>query len=353
MKQKVLTRILFYETNVCLRFCVFTISINKTDRRGFLENRDKIVIGSRGSKLALIQANWVKSELEKANKETEFVIEVIKTTGDKILDTPLAKIGDIGLFTKELEEALLDKRVDLVVHSAKDMPTAIPDGLEIGAVTEREDPHDALISKDNKSLKDLPQGATLGTSSLRRKAQILALRQDLNIVDLRGNLDTRIGKLKSGELDAIVVAKAGLNRLGRGDEASEIIPSDIMLHAVGQGALCIEVRENDEQVIGIIKVLQHFDTRYCVLAERTLLKRLQGGCQIPIGAHAEVIFPVNLKMEAVVCSLDGTTIIRDSVEGKVDDYATMGNELAERLLGRGGRQILEDIRTKLAAEQVK
>ena len=318
-----------------------------------MENRNKIIIGSRGSKLALIQANWVKSELEKANKEIEFFIEVIKTTGDKILDTPLAKIGDIGLFTKELEEALLDKRVDLVVHSAKDMPTAIPDGLEIGAVTEREDPHDALISKDNKSLKDLPQGATLGTSSLRRKAQILALRQDLNIVDLRGNLDTRIGKLKSGELDAIVVAKAGLNRLGRGDEASEIIPSDIMLHAVGQGALCIEVRENDEQVIGIIKVLQHFDTRYCVLAERTLLKRLQGGCQIPIGAHAEVIFPVNLKMEAVVCSLDGTTIIRESVEGKVDDYATMGNELAERLLGRGGRQILEDIRTKLAAEQVK
>ena len=179
------------------------------------------------------------------------------------------------------------------------------------------------------------------------------LFRSLNIVDLRGNLDTRIGKLKSGELDAIVVAKAGLNRLSRGDEASEIIPSDIMLHAVGQGALCIEVRENDEQVIGIIKVLQHFDTRYCVLAERTLLKRLQGGCQIPIGAHAEVIFPVNLKMEAVVCSLDGTTIIRDSVEGKVDDYATMGNELAERLLGRGGRQILEDIRTKLAAEQVK
>jgi hydroxymethylbilane synthase len=327
------------------------ISFIKTNRSGFLENRNKIVIGSRGSKLALIQANWVKSELEKANKEIEFVIDVIKTTGDKILDTPLAKIGDIGLFTKELEEALLDKRVDLVVHSAKDMPTAIPDGLEIGAVTEREDPHDALISKDNLSLQDLPQDATLGTSSLRRRAQILASRQDLNIVDLRGNLDTRISKLESGELDAIVVAKAGLNRLGRGDEASEIIPSDIMLHAVGQGALCIEIRENDEQIKGIIKVLQHFDTRFAVLAERTLLKRLQGGCQIPIGAHAEVIFPVNLKMEAVVCSLDGTTVIRDSVEGKVDDFATMGNELAERLLGRGGRQILEDIRTKLAEEQ--
>ncbi len=317
-----------------------------------MENRDKIVIGSRGSKLALIQANWVKSELEKANKEIEFVIEVIKTTGDKILDTPLAKIGDIGLFTKELEEALLDKRVDLVVHSAKDMPTAIPDGLEIGVVTKREDPHDALISKDNQSLQDLPKGATLGTSSLRRRAQILAVRQDLNIVDLRGNLDTRLGKLESGELDAIVVAKAGLNRLGRGDEATEIIPSDIMLHAVGQGALCIEVRENDEQINEIIKILQHFDTRFAVLAERTLLKRLQGGCQIPIGAHAEVIFPVNLKMEAVVCSLDGTTVIRDSVEGKVDDFAIMGNGLAEKLLGRGGRQILEDIRTKLAEEQV-
>ncbi len=315
-----------------------------------MENRDKIVIGSRGSKLALIQANWVKSELEKANKNIEFVIEVIKTTGDKILDTPLAKIGDIGLFTKELEEALLDKRVDLVVHSAKDMPTAIPDGLEIGVVTEREDPHDALISRDNLSLKDLPQGATLGTSSLRRRAQILAVRKDLNIVDLRGNLDTRLSKLESGELDAIVVAKAGLNRLGRGDEASEIIPYDIMLHAVGQGALCIEIRENDEQIKKIINILQHFDTRYAVMAERTVLQRLQGGCQIPIGAHAEVLFPVNLKMEAVVCTLDGTTVIRDSIAGKVDDYSTMGIELANKLLGRGGRKILEDIRATLADE---
>ena len=316
-----------------------------------MENRDKIVIGSRGSKLALIQANWVKSELEKANKEREFVIEVIKTTGDKILDTPLAKIGDIGLFTKELEEALLDKRVDLVVHSAKDMPTAIPDGLEIGVVTEREDPHDALISKDNLPLKGLPQGATLGTSSLRRKAQILAVRQDLNIVDLRGNLDTRIGELESGELDAIVVAKAGLNRLGRGDEASEIIPSDIMLHAVGQGALCIEIREDDEPIKKIINILQHFDTRYAVMAERAVLQRLQGGCQIPIGAHAEILFPVNLKVEAVVCSLDGATVIRDSIEGKVDDYSTMGIELANKLLGKGGRQILGDIRATLAEEQ--
>ncbi len=313
-----------------------------------MENRNKIVIGSRGSKLALIQANWVKSQLEKANKDIEFTIEIIKTTGDKITDVPLAKIGNIGLFTKELENALLDKTVDLVVHSAKDMPTDIPDSLEIGAVTKREDPHDALISKNNVSLKNLPQNAKLGTSSLRRKSQALACRPDLEIVDLRGNLDTRLKKLEAGDFDAILVAMAGLTRLGSADKASEIIPYDIMLPAVGQGALCIEIRENDEQIKNIIKIIQHFDTRYEVMAERTLLHRLQGGCQIPIGAHAEIIFPVNLKMEAVVCSLDGTTIIRDSIEGKVDDFSTMGIELANKLLGRGGRNILEDIRANLA-----
>ncbi len=315
-----------------------------------MENRNKIVIGSRGSKLALIQANWVKSQLEKANKEIEFTIEVIKTTGDKITDVPLSKIGNIGLFTKELENALIDKKVDLVVHSAKDMPTEIPDSLEIGAVTKREDPHDALISKNNVSLKNLPQNAKLGTSSLRRKSQALACRPDLEIVDLRGNLDTRLKKLETGDLDAILVAMAGLTRLGYADKASEIIPYDIMLPAVGQGALCIEIRENDEQIKKIIKVVQHFDTRFEVMAERTLLQRLQGGCQIPVGAHAEIIFPVNLKIEAVVCSLDGTTIIRDSVEGKVDDFSTMGIELANKLLGRGGRKILEDIRANLAEE---
>ena len=315
-----------------------------------MENRNKIVIGSRGSKLALIQANWVKSQLEKANKEIEITIEIIKTTGDKITDVPLSKIGSIGLFTKELEDALLDKKVDLVVHSAKDMATDIPEGLEIGAVTKREDPHDALISKNNVSLKDLPQNAKLGTSSLRRRSQALACRPDLEIVDLRGNLDTRLKKLETGDLDAILVAMAGLTRLGFADKASEIIPYDIMLPAVGQGALCIEIRENDEQIKNIIKVLIHFDTRFEVMAERILLHRLQGGCQIPVGAHAEIIFPVNLKMEAVVCSLDGTTIIRDSVEGKVDDFSTMGIELANKLLGRGGRKILEDIRASLAEE---
>ncbi|OHB86969.1 MAG: hydroxymethylbilane synthase [Planctomycetes bacterium RIFCSPHIGHO2_02_FULL_40_12] len=315
-----------------------------------MENRNKIVIGSRGSKLALIQANWVKSQLEKANKEIEFIIEIIKTTGDKITDVPLSKIGNIGLFTKELENALLDKKVDLVVHSAKDVPTEIPDHLEIGAVTKREDPHDVLISRGNVSLKDLPKNAKLGTSSLRRRSQVLAVRPDLEIVDLRGNLDTRLNKLDSGELDAILVARAGLIRLGLADKASEIIPYDIMLPAVSQGALCIEIREIDKKVKNLIRSLIDYNSMFEIKAERALLARLQGGCQIPIGAHAEVIYPSNLKMEAVVCSLDGTTVIRDTVDGKVDDFSTMGIELANKLLGRGGYKILEDIRANLGQE---
>ncbi len=313
-----------------------------------MENRNKIIIGSRGSKLALTQANWVKAQLENANKEIEFTLDIIKTTGDKITDVPLSKIGNVGLFTKELENALLDKTVDLVVHSAKDMPTEIPDGLEIGAVTKREDPHDVLISRDNILVSDLPQNARLGTSSLRRRSQILACRPDLEIVDLRGNLDTRLKKLESGDFDAILVARAGLIRLGLADKASEIISYDVMLPAVGQGALCIENRDLDEKVQKIIRSIIDYNSMYEVKAERALLTRLQGGCQIPIGAHAEVIYPSNLTMEAVVCSLDGTTIIRDSVKGKVDDFSTMGIELANKLLGRGGRDILDDIRANLA-----
>lgn len=313
-----------------------------------MENRNKIVIGSRGSKLALIQANWVKSQLEEANDGIEFVIEIVKTTGDNITDAPLSKIGSIGLFTKELENALLDKKVDLVVHSAKDVPTEISDRLEIGAVTKREDPHDVLISKEHVSLKELPQNAKLGTSSLRRRSQVLAIRPDLKIVDLRGNLDTRLKKLDAGDLDAILVARAGLIRLGLADKASEIIPYDIMLPAVGQGALCIEIREDDRNIRNLIRSLIDYNSMYEIKAERALLARLQGGCQIPIGAHAEVIYPSNLKMEAVVCTLDGTTVIRDTVDGKVDDFSTMGIELANKLLGRGGYKILEDIRANLA-----
>ncbi len=313
-----------------------------------MKKRKKIIIGSRGSKLALIQANWVKSQLEEANKEIEIVIETIKTTGDKITDVPLAKIGNIGLFTKELENALLEKKVDLVVHSAKDMPTEIPERLEIGAITERRDPHDALISKGNLALRDLPQNAKIGTSSLRRIAQLLAFRPDLTTVDLRGNLDTRLKKLESGELDAIIVARAGLLRLDLADKASEIIPYDIMLPAVGQGALCIEIRDIDEDIKEAISILNHPETMYAVKAERVLLAKLQGGCQVPIGALAEIVFPVNLKLEAVVCSLDGSTILRNSFTGKVDDFVDIGHSLAHRLAAMGGTKILEEIRKELA-----
>ncbi len=312
-----------------------------------MEKRNKIVIGSRGSKLALIQANWVKAKLEEHNQEIEFIIEKIKTQGDKITDVPLSRIGGIGLFTKELENALLDKKVDIVVHSAKDVPTEIPDGLIIGAVTKREDPHDVLISRHNLSLRDLPQNARVGTSSLRRRSQILAFRSDIEVVDLRGNLDTRLKKLDSDELDAIVVARAGLLRFGLSDKASDIIPYDIMLPAVGQGALCIEIRDDDDKVKEFISILNHHGTMCEVKAERALLAKLQGGCQIPIGAHAEIVFPVNLKLEAVVCSLDGTTIIRDSIEGKFEDFTTIGYELANKLLGMGGNKILEEIRKNL------
>ncbi|MEE8190693.1 MAG: hydroxymethylbilane synthase [Candidatus Scalindua sediminis] len=313
-----------------------------------MEKRKKIVIGSRGSKLALIQANWVKSQLEESNPDIKFSIEKFKTKGDKLTDAPLSKLGGTGLFTKELENALLDNKVDLIVHSAKDVPTEIPEGLVLGAFPKREDPHDVLISKNNQCLKDLPQNAVIGTSSLRRRAQILAFRQDLKVVDLRGNLDTRLKKLDSGDLDAIVVARAGLLRFSLSEKASEIIPYDIMLPAVGQGALCIEIRDIDDEVKEIISILNHHETMCEVKTERVLLAKLQGGCQVPIGAHTEIVFPVNLKLEAVVCSLDGTTIIRDSIEGKIDDFADIGYELAYKLLRMGGDTILEEIRKNLA-----
>ena len=313
-----------------------------------MKKRKKIVIGSRGSKLALIQANWVKSQLEESNPGIKFSIEKFKTKGDKLTDAPLSRLGGTGLFTKELENALLDNKVDLIVHSAKDVPTEIPEGLVLGAFPKREDPHDVLISKNNQCLKDLPQNAVIGTSSLRRRAQILAFRQDLKVVDLRGNLDTRLKKLDSGDLDAIVVARAGLLRFSLSEKASEIIPYDIMLPAVGQGALCIEIRDNDDEVKEIISILNHHETMCEVKTERVLLAKLQGGCQVPIGAHTEIVFPVNLKLEAVVCSLDGTTIIRDSIEGKIDDFADIGYELAYKLLRMGGDTILEEIRKTLA-----
>lgn len=250
-----------------------------------------IKIGTRGSKLALWQANWVKSAIEKSgNGEWKAKVElvIIKTKGDKILDVPLAKVGGKGLFVKEIEEALLDGRIDLAVHSMKDMPSEIPEGLCIGAVPERETPKDVLISGKGLLLSELPAGACVGTSSLRRAAQLRRARPDIDIVPLRGNLDTRLKKLEHGDMDAIILAAAGVKRMNFESRITEYLDEDIMLPAVGQGALCIETRENDPEIEPVIGPLNHQETRSVVMGERAFLNCLEGGCQVPIAAHGKL-----------------------------------------------------------------
>lgn len=304
--------------------------------------RDKIIVGSRGSKLALCQANMIADSL--MDKHPGLTVEIvrIKTRGDKILDVPLAKIGGKGLFVKELEDALLCSRIDLAVHSLKDVPTELPQGLCIGVVTERENPYDIIISRDNLKLEDLPPNATLGTSSLRRQAQLLNYSQEFKFVDLRGNLDTRIRKLYEQNLDAIVLAAAGVYRLGWQDKISQILPATICLPAVGQGALGIEIREDDQRLRNLLAHLHHQKTGVAVEAERALLKKLEGGCQVPIGAYAEVSDSI-LNLQGVVASSDGKQLIRDEISGNPDDARELGITLGERLLDNGGREILAAI----------
>ena len=314
-------------------------------------SKKRVVIGSRGSKLAMTQSNWVKSKLEGLDPGLEITIERIITKGDKITDVALARIGGKGLFTKELEVALLDGRIDMAVHSLKDLPTELPDGLDVVAVPEREDPHDLLINKHgSKTIRELPDGCKLGTSSLRRSAQLLAIRLDLNIVDLRGNLDTRLKKLESTDLDAIIVAKAGVMRLGAFREDFSVIPFDEMLPAVGQGALGIEVRKGDSEICGVLSSLDHPPTRYAVEAERTLMFELEGGCQVPIGAIGRCTSDGTLKLEAIVCSLDGRKILRDRHAGPAEEAAKVGRTLAHRLLDAGAGEILREIRDNLEEE---
>ncbi|HHT9128579.1 MAG TPA: hydroxymethylbilane synthase, partial [Candidatus Wujingus californicus] len=305
----------------------------------------QIIVGSRGSKLALIQTNWVISELKKLNPELEFKIEKISTKGDKRTDAPLSRLGGVGLFTKELEVALIKGKIDLAVHSTKDVPTEIPKELTIGATPKREDPHDVLISSNNASLEKLPDDARIGTSSLRRKAQLLAFRPDFKILDLRGNLDTRLQKLETEDLDAIIVAYAGLRRMDYKGQISQIIPFDIMLPAVGQGSLCIEIRKDDSKINKIVLGIDDRHTRATVEAERALLAKLQGGCQIPIGAYAE-IKKNELYIEAVICTLDGDHTIRDRHSGPVSQASKIGDALAQRMLDNGGIKILNEIRQK-------
>ncbi|MGQ0695123.1 MAG: hydroxymethylbilane synthase [Nitrospiraceae bacterium] len=304
--------------------------------------RLRLVLGTRGSKLALRQSEWLQSRIHDVAPDVRVLLRKIQTSGDKIIDVPLAKIGGKGLFVKEIEEALLAGEIDFAVHSMKDVPAQLPEGLEILCVPPREDPRDALISRAGRSFKDLPQGARVGTASLRRQAQLLNARPDLRIEMLRGNLDTRLRRLKEGRFDAIVLAAAGLRRLAWAQEITEYLDSVVSLPAIGQGALGVEGRSNDHFVRSILDGLNDQATQTTVTAERAFLHRLEGGCQVPIAAHA-TLFGEELLLEGLLASVDGKTVIRDRVQGKSQEAHKLGVQLAERLLARGGDKILREI----------
>lgn len=302
----------------------------------------KLTIGTRQSLLALWQSNHIAALLRKEYPKCEVVLKKIVTKGDRILDVPLAQIGGKGLFTKEIEEDLLDGTIDLAVHSLKDMPTVLPEGLCLTAITERANVGDAFVSNKYGSFEDLPLGAVVGTSSLRRKAQLLAKRPDLEIRDLRGNVDTRLRKLDEGLYDAIILAAAGLERLGHGDRISSLIPADVCLPAVGQGALAIEARTEDKEVRDMLSFLNDLNTKQATDAERAFLGLLEGGCQVPIGVHADVEGE-NIRIEAIIAALDGSTILRDTINGKADDAVSLGQQLGKKMLAAGGQEILASI----------
>ena len=298
-------------------------------------------LGTRGSALALLQANWTKAQLEKRWPGLVVELVPIKTTGDKILDVPLAKIGGKGLFTKELDEALLDGRIDLAVHSLKDVPFQLPDGIDFAAIPEREDPRDAFVSNGTK-LQDLPNGARIGTSSLRRQVQLRHRFPALNLVNLRGNVDTRLRKLSEGEFDGIILAAAGLKRLGHEQRITQILDDDIMVSAVGQGALGIVCRANDDATRRTLAVLDHQPTRLAVTAERGLLRALGGSCQVPVAGKAR-IEGSQLTIKGLIASLDGTRVIAEEMRGLVGEANKLGLELGQKLLSMGAGEILAEI----------
>ncbi|MBX2975133.1 MAG: hydroxymethylbilane synthase [Ignavibacteriaceae bacterium] len=305
--------------------------------------KTKIIIGSRGSDLALWQSNFIKKQLERHHKHISVEISLIKTKGDKILDVALSKIGDKGLFTKELEVELLEKRVDLAVHSLKDLQTDIPSGLKLAAVTKRHDVEDVLIArKKGTTIASLREGATVATGSLRRRSQLLHLRPDLNVVDLRGNVPTRIEKFLSSDWDAIILARAGVERLGLKKHISSYIAKDDMLPAVGQGALGIEIHQDNKFVEELLSVIHDENTFAAVSAERSLLKALEGGCQVPIGAFGEVTSN-GLYLDAIVGSIDGTLTFRKKMRGSKKEAVKLGKNLAKDLIKAGAKQILKEI----------
>ena len=306
-----------------------------------MESR-KIRIGSRGSPLALWQANWIKDQLESQNPDIAVEIVIIKTSGDKIQDVPLAKVGGKGLFVKEIEEALLKKDVDFAVHSMKDMPIKFPFALCIASVTKRENPFDALISRNNIKLNDLPKGAKIGTGSLRRASQLLHYRPDLNLIPLRGNVETRIKKLETEGLDAIILATAGLIRLGCGDKISEIISPEILLPAMGQGAVGIEARKHDVDNQILLADMDDENTHLALDAERAVVTQLEGGCNVPIGAFA-TIDGNEMTLRGLVASLDGKTLYKKELKGDKVNAVALGNEMGIALLDMGGDKIMHEI----------
>jgi len=301
-----------------------------------------IKIGTRASKLALAQAQWVMDRITTRYTDIKVELIKIKTKGDRIINKPLSTIGGKGLFVKEIEESLSRGEIDIAVHSLKDVPAQLPDNLFIGIFPEREDPHDVMLSKDNMPLKDLPVGSCIGTSSLRRAAQILHYRSDLKIVPLRGNLDTRIRKLDGVNIQAIVVAAAGLKRIGLADKITQPLSFDYMVPAVGQGALGLEFRQDDKETIDKLQFLDHYATRVAVEAERSFLMELQGGCQIPIAGFAR-LKDNSLLLDGLVADLDGGTIFRDNIIGSPENAKELGGTLANMLLDAGARKILEKI----------
>jgi len=310
--------------------------------------RSKLKIGTRGSLLALRQSQSVQKALESFWPDLEVELRIIKTTGDRILDVPLAKVGGKGLFVKEIEDALLAGQVDLAVHSIKDVPSILPDGLEIGAVPQREDPRDVMVIRVGETFDDLPLGARVGTSSLRRAAQLRRERPDLEVLNLRGNLDTRLRKLQEGRYEAVVLAAAGLHRLGWEDRITLYLDPSRFIPAVGQGAVGIEVRKGDSHVAERIRAIHHEVTACAVRAERSFLRELEGGCQVPIGGHARMENGM-IRLSGLVASLDGLEVHSMTAEAPVEDAEPLGRRVARRLLDAGGRDILEKIYAKSTA----
>ncbi len=304
----------------------------------------KLLVGSRGSDLALTQARGILNELRACIPELHVEIEIIRTQGDIVTDVPLSKIGDRGLFIKEIEAALLEERIDFAVHSMKDVPSEIPSGLTLAATTERLEPHDVLITRNGGNLEDLPPGGVLATGSLRRRSQALVARSDLNVVDLRGNVTTRLRKFEESSWDAMILAEAGLERLGLKPKHITKMPTGQMLPAVGQGALALEARLEDEEVLDHLNRLQHRETAAAVEAERSFLRELEGGCQVPI-ASLGLVQNDRLVLEGFVGSLDGRRYVRLRSDGPVSDASEIGTSLAKQILAGGGREILNEVRS--------